>query len=72
VLARNDGVLSGYRWGTARKRLLLERETRLTPAPLRLRDLSPQPPPPSRRGVVGIAKPTRKSAVIVLSASPFT
>jgi len=28
-VVRNDGALSGYRWGVARKRVLLDRETRL-------------------------------------------
>jgi AraC family transcriptional regulator of adaptative response/methylated-DNA-[protein]-cysteine methyltransferase len=34
-VVRNDGALAGYRWGVARKRALLERETRLHGAPAR-------------------------------------
>ncbi|HET9864295.1 MAG TPA: methylated-DNA--[protein]-cysteine S-methyltransferase [Steroidobacteraceae bacterium] len=32
-VVRNDGGLSGYRWGVARKRVLLENERRRAPSP---------------------------------------
>jgi AraC family transcriptional regulator of adaptative response/methylated-DNA-[protein]-cysteine methyltransferase len=34
-VVRNDGALTGYRWGVARKRALLDRETRLHGVPAR-------------------------------------